>query len=71
MDFLKSIKTLEHYFDLYDINPLGACESYGTSWSLDREYTTKLLGFFKDVGNTTGRNFLKRLCPTGLSHWND
>jgi argininosuccinate lyase len=43
--FLKSIKTVEHYFDLYDINPLGACESYGTSWPLDREYTTKLLGF--------------------------
>lgn len=45
--FLKSIKTIEHYFNLYDINPLGACESYGTSWPLDREYTTKLLGFSK------------------------
>ncbi len=45
--FLKSIKTIEHYFNLYDLNPLGACESYGTSWSLDREYTAKLLGFSK------------------------
>ncbi len=45
--FLKSIKTIEHYLDLYDINPLGACESYGTSWPLDREYTSKLLGFSK------------------------
>jgi argininosuccinate lyase len=45
--FIKSIKTVEHYYDLYDINPLGACESYGTSWPLDREYTTKLLGFSK------------------------
>lgn len=45
--FLKSLKTLEHYFNLYDLNPLGACESYGTSWPLDREYTTKLLGFSK------------------------
>lgn len=43
--FLKSIKTIEHYFNLYDINPLGACESYGTSWPLDREFTAKLLGF--------------------------
>lgn len=45
--FLKSIKTVEHYFDLYDINPLGSCEAYGTSWPLDREYTAKLLGFLK------------------------
>ena len=45
--FVKSIKTIEHYFNLYDINPLGACESYGTSWPLDREYTSKLLGFSK------------------------
>ena len=45
--FVKSIKTIEHYFNLYDINPLGACESYGTSWPLDREFTTKLLGFSK------------------------
>lgn len=45
--FLKSLKTIEHYFDLYDLNPLGACESYGTSWPLDREYTAKLLGFSK------------------------
>jgi len=45
--FIKSIKTIEHYFDLYDMNPLGACESYGTSWPLDREYTSKLLGFSK------------------------
>ncbi|PIU36793.1 argininosuccinate lyase [Candidatus Roizmanbacteria bacterium CG06_land_8_20_14_3_00_34_14] len=45
--FLKSMKTVEHYFDLYDLNPLGACESYGTSWPLDREYTAKLLGFSK------------------------
>jgi len=45
--FLKSIKTLLYYFDLYDLNPLGACESYGTSWPLDRDFTTKLLGFSK------------------------
>ncbi|PIP62342.1 argininosuccinate lyase [Candidatus Roizmanbacteria bacterium CG22_combo_CG10-13_8_21_14_all_35_9] len=45
--FLKSLKTLEYYFDLYDSNPLGSCESYGTSWPLDREFTTKLLGFSK------------------------
>ena len=41
----RSISILMSYFEQYDLNPLGACESYGTSWPLDREYTTKLLGF--------------------------
>lgn len=43
--FLRSIKTITDYFETYNLNPLGACESYGTSWHLDRAYTAKLLGF--------------------------
>lgn len=43
--FLRSLETIKYYLSLYDMNPLGACESYGTSWPLDREYTTKYLGF--------------------------
>lgn len=45
--FLRTLETLKHTFNLYDMNPLGACESYGTSWPLDREFTTKILGFSK------------------------
>lgn len=41
----RSVSILIDYFEKYDMNPLGACETYGTSWPLDREYTTKLLGF--------------------------
>jgi len=43
--FLRAIKTITDYFETYNLNPLGACESYGTSWHLDRAYTAKLLGF--------------------------
>lgn len=42
---LKTSKTLTFYYQHYDLNPLGACEAYGTSWCLDREFTSKLLGF--------------------------
>ncbi|MEK7633453.1 MAG: argininosuccinate lyase [Patescibacteria group bacterium] len=69
--FLKSIKTMEHYFDLYDLNPLGACESYGTSWPLDREYSTKLLGFSKvweiPQDAISSRGFVQLGYLTGLS----
>ncbi len=43
--FSRAAQTIMHYYDMYNMNPLGACESYGTSWFLDREYTAKLLGF--------------------------
>lgn len=44
---LRSITTMTVVFETYNLNPLGACESYGTSWHLDRAYTAKLLGFPK------------------------
>jgi argininosuccinate lyase len=42
---LRASNTLQYYYQAYDSNPLGACESYGTSWPLDRAYTAELLGF--------------------------
>lgn len=45
--FLRTLDTVKYYLDLYDMNSLGACESYGTSWPLDRELTAKYLGFAK------------------------
>lgn len=45
--FLRSSDILQNYLELYDMNPLGSVESFGTSWPLDREFTTKLLGFGK------------------------
>lgn len=43
--FLRTLETTQYYFNLYDMCPLGACESYGTSWPLDREFTAEYLGF--------------------------
>lgn len=45
--FLRTLETAHYYLNLYDMCPLGACESYGTSWPLDREFTAAYLGFSK------------------------
>jgi len=45
--FIKCFENLEYIFDKYDLCPLGAAESYGTSWNVDRAYTARLLGFSK------------------------
>ncbi len=41
----RSLSDIEHTWDEYDTCPLGAVESYGTSWPIDREFTAQLLGF--------------------------
>lgn len=43
--FFQCINTLKHVCEKYDKCPLGAVESYGTSWNIDRTYTADLLGF--------------------------
>ncbi|MEK7544470.1 MAG: argininosuccinate lyase [Patescibacteria group bacterium] len=43
--FTRAIKTITDQYEAYNLCPLGACESYGTSWPLDRVYTADLLGF--------------------------
>lgn len=43
--FLRDSERLEQTFDRHNTNPLGAAESYGTSWPLDRELTATILGF--------------------------
>ena len=48
-------KHIQRYEDLYkrmNQNPLGSAASAGTGWPLDREFTTKLLGFDGLVVNT-------------------
>ncbi len=39
------VKYLQNAFELYDLCPLGAAESYGTSWPIDRDLAAKLLDF--------------------------
>lgn len=43
--FIKCLETMQYIFRKYDLCPLGAAESYGTSWNIDRAYTADLLAF--------------------------
>lgn len=43
--FHRSAQNLIDQYDRFDRCPLGAVESYGTSWPIDRERTAELLGF--------------------------
>ena len=43
---------LVHWLDLFNKNPLGAAAGYGTSFKLDRQLTSKLLGFDGPTENT-------------------
>ena len=42
-----------HWFDLFNKNPLGAAAGYGTTFNLDRQLTSKLLGFDGPTENVT------------------
>lgn len=42
---LRDLERIEHAYSLVNRNPLGAAASFGTSWSINRERTTELLGF--------------------------
>ena len=42
---LRALDDLRYTWDQYDACPLGAVESYGTSWPIDRPLVARLLGF--------------------------
>ncbi len=42
---LRVCEHLQSVFQQYSLSPLGAAESFGTSWPIDRNLTAKLLGF--------------------------
>lgn len=44
---LDDVKVLEAAYELNDQNPLGSAAGFGTSLPIDREFTTKKLGFKK------------------------
>ena len=49
---LDDYKIVESAYSLNDQNPLGSAAGFGTSLPLDREYTTKKLGFSKTQVNS-------------------
>ena len=49
----RDVQRFAHWFDLFNKNPLGAAAGYGTSFNLDRQLTSKLLGFDGPTENVT------------------
>ncbi len=49
---LRDAKRFGTWFGLYNANPLGNTVSYGTSFPIDQQYTSKLLGFTKPELNS-------------------
>jgi argininosuccinate lyase len=49
----RDAKRFGHWFDLFNKNPLGGAAGYGTSFNLDRQLTSKLLGFDGPTENVT------------------
>jgi argininosuccinate lyase len=60
--FLRDINRLLHAYDTVNENPLGACAIAGTSFPIDREFTTRLLGFARTLAHaldaTSSRDFM-------------
>lgn len=48
----RDLERIGHAFGLVNRNPLGAGASFGTSWPVDREFTTELLAFERVDVNT-------------------
>ena len=49
----RDVQRFIHWVRLFNKNPLGAVAGYGTSFNLDRELTSRLLGFFGPTENVT------------------
>jgi argininosuccinate lyase len=49
----RDVQRCFHWFALFNKNPLGAAAGYGTSFNLDRQLTSKLLGFDGPSENVT------------------
>jgi len=49
----RDVQRFVHWFALFNKNPLGAAAGYGTTFNLDRQLTSKLLGFDGPTENVT------------------
>ena len=49
----RDVQRFANWFALFNKNPLGAAAGYGTTFNLDRQLTSKLLGFDEPTENVT------------------
>lgn len=62
---------LKGIFDYINLNPLGSAAGYGTSFPVDREYTTRILGFknmhVNSINAQLSRGKTEKMLMAGLS----
>lgn len=66
------LRTLQSAFDIVNRNPLGSAAGYGSSFPLDRDMTTRLMGFASPVVNVIyaqmGRGKSERITATAIAN---
>ncbi len=60
------LANLEAAYSLADLNPLGSAAGYGVPLPLDRQRTTKLLGFSRTLHNCFGASMARGECEAAL-----
>ena len=63
---LDQLENLEAAYRLADANPLGSAAGYGVPLPLDRQRTTKLLGFSRTIHNCFGASMARGECEAAL-----
>ena len=63
---LDQLENLEAAYRLADLNPLGSAAGYGVPLPLDRERTTKLLGFSRAIHNCFGASMARGECEAAV-----
>ena len=63
---LDQLENLEAAYRLADLNPLGSAAGYGVPLPLDRQRTTKLLGFSRTIHNCFGASMARGECEAAL-----
>ncbi|MBR4523748.1 MAG: argininosuccinate lyase [Kiritimatiellae bacterium] len=63
---LDQLENLEAAYRLADLNPLGSAAGYGVPLPLDRECTTRLLGFARTIHNCFGASMARGECEAAL-----
>jgi len=63
---LDQLANFEAAYRLADLNPLGSAAGYGVPLPLDRQRTTKLLGFARPLHNCFGASMARGECEASL-----
>lgn len=64
---LDQVENLEAAYRLADLNPLGSAAGYGVPLPLDRQRTTRLLGFARTIHNCFGASMARGECEASLN----